>query len=79
MYAIEQCPEDKWPRMHSARRHAAHIQFYEKDHQMKKLSIAMLAAVIGVTGCADMTPTQRGTATGAGIGAGHFFFRQSLM
>ena len=37
---------------------------------MKKLSIAMLAAVIGVTGCADMTPTQRGTATGAGIGAG---------
>ena len=37
---------------------------------MKKLSIAVLAATIGVTGCADMSPTQRGTATGAGIGAG---------
>ena len=37
---------------------------------MKKLSIAMLAATIGITGCADMSPSQRGTATGAGIGAG---------
>jgi outer membrane protein OmpA-like peptidoglycan-associated protein len=43
---------------------------YKKDLQMKKLSIAMLAATIAVTGCADLTPTQRGTATGAGIGAG---------
>ena len=37
---------------------------------MRKLSIAMLTAVIGISGCADMNPTQRGTATGAGIGAG---------
>lgn len=29
-----------------------------------------IAIVIGLTGCADMSATQRGTATGAGVGAG---------
>lgn len=29
-----------------------------------------LAASVALSGCADMTPTQRGTATGAGVGAG---------
>jgi len=29
-----------------------------------------LAVVVLATGCADMSPTQRGTATGAGVGAG---------
>ena len=28
------------------------------------------ALLLGLTGCADMSPTQRGTATGAGVGAG---------
>ena len=37
---------------------------------MKKLSIAAIAGVLALSGCADMSPTQRGTATGAGIGAG---------
>ncbi|MFJ3058901.1 OmpA family protein [Herbaspirillum sp. NPDC087042] len=37
---------------------------------MKTLSIAAMAGVLAITGCADMSPTQRGTATGAGIGAG---------
>lgn len=37
---------------------------------MNKLTIGAMAAVLMVTGCADMSPTQRGTATGAGIGAG---------
>jgi outer membrane protein OmpA-like peptidoglycan-associated protein len=36
---------------------------------MKKLTILAVASAIAVTGCADMTPTQRGTATGAGLGA----------
>lgn len=35
----------------------------------KTLCIAM-ALAIAVSGCAEMTPTQRGTATGAGVGAG---------
>lgn len=37
---------------------------------MNKLSIAAIAGVLAISGCADMSPTQRGTATGAGIGAG---------
>ena len=35
-----------------------------------KSVIGMLALTIAVSGCADMSSTQRGTATGAGIGAG---------
>lgn len=34
------------------------------------LTIAVLATVLGVSGCANMTETQKGTAKGAGIGAG---------
>jgi outer membrane protein OmpA-like peptidoglycan-associated protein len=38
---------------------------------MRKLMIiGSLAAVFTISGCADMSPTQRGTATGAGVGAG---------
>ena len=40
---------------------------------MNKLTRALIGAAIvslAVTGCADMSPTQRGTAQGAGIGAG---------
>lgn len=37
---------------------------------MKTLSIAAIAGVLAISGCADMSQTQRGTATGAGIGAG---------
>ncbi|HUW28223.1 MAG TPA: OmpA family protein [Sulfuriferula sp.] len=37
---------------------------------MHKLTIGAIVAALAVSGCADMTPTQRGTATGAGIGAG---------
>jgi outer membrane protein OmpA-like peptidoglycan-associated protein len=36
---------------------------------MKRLTILAVAAALAVSGCADMTPTQRGTAQGAGIGA----------
>ena len=36
---------------------------------MKKLTLSALAAAIALSGCADMTPTQRGTAQGAGLGA----------
>jgi outer membrane protein OmpA-like peptidoglycan-associated protein len=32
--------------------------------------IGMLALTVAVSGCADMSATQRGTATGAGVGAG---------
>ena len=35
-----------------------------------KSVIGMLALTIAVSGCADMSSTQRGTATGAGVGAG---------
>ena len=35
-----------------------------------KSVIGMLALTIAVSGCADMSATQRGTATGAGVGAG---------
>lgn len=35
-----------------------------------KSVISMLALAIAVSGCADMSATQRGTATGAGVGAG---------
>ncbi len=37
---------------------------------MKKLIISMLAFSLVITGCADLSPTQKGTATGAGVGAG---------
>ncbi len=37
---------------------------------MHKLTVGAIATVFVISGCADMTPTQRGTATGAGIGAG---------
>jgi outer membrane protein OmpA-like peptidoglycan-associated protein len=36
----------------------------------KHFTIVMTAATVLVSGCANMTETQRGTATGAGIGAG---------
>lgn len=36
---------------------------------MKKLTILTVAAAIAVSGCADLSPTQRGTAQGAGLGA----------
>jgi len=35
-----------------------------------QIIISMVAATLAVSGCADMSPTQRGTATGAGVGAG---------
>ena len=35
-----------------------------------KTTAAVAIVVMTATGCADMTGTQRGTATGAGIGAG---------
>lgn len=37
---------------------------------MLKAGAAGLALSLTLSGCADMSPTQRGTATGAGIGAG---------
>jgi outer membrane protein OmpA-like peptidoglycan-associated protein len=37
---------------------------------MKKLIISTIASMVAITGCADMSPTQKGTATGAGVGAG---------
>jgi outer membrane protein OmpA-like peptidoglycan-associated protein len=37
---------------------------------MNRLMISTLAATLALTGCANMSETQRGTATGAGIGAG---------
>lgn len=37
---------------------------------MKKLMISTIALTVAITGCADLTPTQKGTATGAGVGAG---------
>lgn len=37
---------------------------------MNKLMIGAIAAVLTLSGCAEMSPTQRGTATGAGVGAG---------
>jgi len=35
-----------------------------------KTLVGAMALALAVSGCADMTPTQRGTASGAGIGAG---------
>jgi outer membrane protein OmpA-like peptidoglycan-associated protein len=35
-----------------------------------KSLIGTIALIVTVSGCADMSPTQKGTATGAGIGAG---------
>lgn len=37
---------------------------------MHKLTLGVIATALVISGCADMSPTQRGTATGAGIGAG---------
>lgn len=37
---------------------------------MHKLTIGTIAAALVISGCANMSPTQRGTATGAGVGAG---------
>ncbi len=37
---------------------------------MKKVIVLACAIVLAMSGCADMSSTQRGTATGAGIGAG---------
>lgn len=37
---------------------------------MRKLMISTLAASLALSGCANMSETDRGTATGAGIGAG---------
>jgi outer membrane protein OmpA-like peptidoglycan-associated protein len=37
---------------------------------MRKLVIASVAAAIALSGCANMSETERGTAQGAGIGAG---------
>lgn len=37
---------------------------------MRKIMISTLAATLVLTGCANMSETDRGTATGAGIGAG---------
>lgn len=36
---------------------------------MKKLTILAVVAALAASGCADMSPTQRGTAQGAGLGA----------
>ncbi len=36
---------------------------------MHKLSIIAIASAFAISGCANMSPTQRGTAQGAGIGA----------
>jgi outer membrane protein OmpA-like peptidoglycan-associated protein len=36
----------------------------------KQLAVSTLAVAVLLTGCANMTETQRGTATGAGVGAG---------
>lgn len=37
---------------------------------MNKLIISTLVATLALSGCANMSETQRGTATGAGVGAG---------
>ena len=37
---------------------------------MRKLMIGSIAAVLALSGCANMSETERGTAKGAGIGAG---------
>jgi outer membrane protein OmpA-like peptidoglycan-associated protein len=38
--------------------------------RFNKSFIGVIALILTVSGCADMSPTQKGTATGAGIGAG---------
>ena len=37
---------------------------------LRRTLFAIVALSVAVSGCADMSPTQRGTATGAGVGAG---------
>jgi outer membrane protein OmpA-like peptidoglycan-associated protein len=50
--------------------------FFDRRHNMNHISkltrSVICAAIVALTasGCADMSPTQRGTAQGAGIGAG---------
>jgi outer membrane protein OmpA-like peptidoglycan-associated protein len=54
------------------------LEMQVKGNQMKNLKsrhhskslVGILALGLIVSGCADMSPSQRGTATGAGIGAG---------
>ncbi|WP_174525996.1 OmpA family protein [Janthinobacterium agaricidamnosum] len=41
-----------------------------KISPISKALIGMIALTMAVSGCADMSGTQRGTATGAGVGAG---------
>ena len=44
---------------------------------MKKFgAIVAVAVVAGVTGCTNMTPQQRGTGSGAAVGAGPAFGRR---
>jgi outer membrane protein OmpA-like peptidoglycan-associated protein len=45
-------------------------RIYKKEKNMRKLIITTMAAAIALTGCANMSETERGTAQGAGIGAG---------
>lgn len=35
-----------------------------------KILVSLVVATMAISGCADLSPTQRGTATGGGIGAG---------
>jgi outer membrane protein OmpA-like peptidoglycan-associated protein len=46
------------------------FQFNRRKIVMKKLFIGTVIVALAVTGCADMTETQKGTATGAAVGAG---------
>ena len=39
-----------------------------------KLGAAALAVTLATAGCANMSDTERGTATGAGVGACYRFF-----
>lgn len=41
-----------------------------KIHKLARTVIGAAIVALAATGCADMSPTQRGTAQGAGIGAG---------
>ena len=43
---------------------------HTKTRKTATILIGMLAVTLAVSGCADMSATQRGTATGAGVGAG---------
>ncbi|MFT5589038.1 MAG: outer membrane protein OmpA-like peptidoglycan-associated protein [Bradyrhizobium sp.] len=41
-----------------------------RSHPFRLVAIAVIISTSALSGCADMSGTQRGTATGAGIGAG---------